>query len=96
MSREDTIDYTTIEKDDYSGDWFVYGWGTYGSNSVLEGQQRRVFLDAFKTREEAEIKYPNADPLDLPSTPPHPPMPETPPDWFDPADAGEVWHEDDF
>jgi len=88
------FDYYTIEPD-REGGVNVYGHGVYGRESVLEGQDRRVFLDAFRTQEEAEIKYPNAATMDR-STRPRARMSETPPDWFDPSVAGEVWHEDDY
>lgn len=38
----------------------VYEYSTYERSSVLAGQQRRVFLDSFKTLEEAKAKYPGA------------------------------------
>ena len=87
MSKK--FDYYTIEPD-REGGVNVYGHGTYGHDSVLEGQERRVFLDAFRTQEEAEIKYPNAAVMDR-STRPRTVMSPVPPDWFDPANAGEEW-----
>lgn len=86
------FDYYTIEPD-REGGVNVYGHGVYEESSVLAGQHRRVFLDAFSTQEEAEIKYPNAE-FACPDRR-YAVMPECAPDWFDPAAAGETWHEDD-
>ncbi len=38
----------------------VYGWNTYERSSVLAGQPRKVWLDAFDTMELALAKYPAA------------------------------------
>jgi hypothetical protein len=74
----------------------VYAYSEYPESSVLAGQTKRSFVDSFDTLAEAQKTYPAATwngeggsgytPLVLP---------DTPPDWFDPANAGEVWHEDD-
>ena len=39
----------------------VYEYSTYSPSSVLAGQDRRVFLDAFNTLAEARAAYPSAD-----------------------------------
>ena len=53
-------DYYTISADS-SGDGFnVYGWSTYGRSSVLAGQPRKQFIDAFPTAEEAKAAFPDA------------------------------------
>jgi hypothetical protein len=45
----------------YSSDrWTVYEHGEYERGSVLEGQNRRVWLDDFETLEEAQKAYPEA------------------------------------
>lgn len=97
-------DYITIEPTNHVmfHGFSVYGHGTYDANSVLAGQHRRVFLDSFKTREEAIAAWPLAENInhstrsleadgrrgDLAELSG---LPETPPDWFDPLDAGEEW-----
>lgn len=82
------------------GAFEVYEHGTYPKSSVLAGCPRRSFMDWFRTMEAAKEKFPDAEVLegsskmdgynsgDL--------MPSEPPSWFDPADAGEVWGEDDY
>lgn len=40
----------------------VYQYDTYPRGSVLAGQQRRIFLDSFKTEAEAIAAYPQATP----------------------------------
>jgi len=90
------FDYLTLEVQHEYGTFGVFGHGEYERSSVCYGQQRRVFLDSFDTHEEAQTEYPEAetscctrvnDPMSL--------MPTAAPDWFDPANAGETWHEDD-
>lgn len=41
---------------------YVYGWGVYERGSVLEGQARKVFLDAYPSVEDALKQYPEAKP----------------------------------
>jgi len=95
-------DYYTIEPyaDPFGGPGgvAVYGHGTYPDSSVLAGQSRRAFLDSFPTVEEARAEWPHADVLDHSSKVWRGSslveisgLPECPPDWFDPADAGETW-----
>lgn len=38
----------------------VYEYSTYPRSSVLAGSQRRVFLDSYKTLEEAKKAHPDA------------------------------------
>ena len=38
----------------------VYRYGVYPRHSVLAGQTMRIFLDSFKTLEEAKAAYPQA------------------------------------
>ena len=73
----------------------VYRYGTYPSWSVLAGQEKRSFVQEFDRLEEAQAAYPGAEwngggsgyrPVTLP---------DTPPDWFDEANAGEHWSEAD-
>ena len=55
-----TYDYFSIEPDSY-GEFNVYGWGIYGSESVLEGQQKKAFITDYPTVAEALVAYPDAD-----------------------------------
>jgi hypothetical protein len=71
----------------------VKGYGEYPDSSVLAGQPRRVHLDTFDTLEEAQAAYPFSSTEDGPRHVPDPVMPSSPPDWFDPLDAGESWDE---
>lgn len=47
---------TTYCKNEYG----VYQYGKYPRSSVLAGQTRRVFLNSFKTLEEAQAAFPKA------------------------------------
>jgi hypothetical protein len=82
----------------YSHDTYgVYGYSTYPDHSVLAGQQRRSFLRDFPTLEAAKAAYPDASWDGAGSSgyvEPH--IPVSPPEWFDPANAGEAWGEDDY
>lgn len=53
------FDWYTIRPSKHGG-FDVHGFGTYPRSSVLAGQTRKVFLDAFETEEEARRKYPEA------------------------------------
>lgn len=48
----------TYQNDDDT--FTVYEIGTYPRSSVLAGQQRRQWLDQFKSLEEAQAVYPDA------------------------------------
>lgn len=46
----------------HEGEWSVYGYGTYERGSVLEGQEKRVFLDGgYKSPEAAKAAWPEAE-----------------------------------
>ena len=71
--------------------------GVYESHSVLAGQSFRQLCKPYNTLEEAIKENPDATVCvdqDLTPEPVH--IPVNPPSWFDPADAGEVWSEDDY
>ena len=53
-------DYYSIEPDSY-GEFNLYGWGVYGPESVLEGQQKKAFITTYPTVAEALVAYPGAD-----------------------------------
>ena len=84
------------------GDFVVWEHGEYGRGSVLEGQTRRAWVECFPTVEAALEKYPSAEVRTSTTGDPFAriyddnPMLHVAPDWFDPLDAGEVWHEDDY
>lgn len=92
----DFDDYT-IEPD-LNGGFAVYGHGIYPESSVLAGQSRRSFLAAYDTVEEAVAAWPEASVMEY-STRVYrgetleeiSGLPACPPDWFDPAAAGETW-----
>jgi len=79
--------HRTIEplEDQYA----VYEHSVYGSDSVLEGYPKRVFLAA-GTFSELRTEYPEAEVLQH-TTRQQIVLPETPPAWFDPTIAGETW-----
>lgn len=82
---------TTYRDEEYG----VYQYGVYPSYSVLAGQSSRTFVDSFKTLEEAQAKYPDAQWNGENSTGYiEQSMSREPEDWFDPANAGECWSED--
>lgn len=84
----DEFDWFSIEPSD--GEFFVYGHGTYGEDSVLEGYPRKAFIDAFKTLAEAQAAYPDAS---IGATPKlGDPGPIAPP-WHD-AEEHEPWNPD--
>ena len=89
----------TIEPSRHSeGQWDVIQHGAYESGSVLEGQPKRSFEFGAPTIVECEkyciinghIPYQVKEGSTY-----HPkPMSDLPPDWYDPADAGERWDDD--
>ena len=42
-------------------EWGVYAYDTYPCSSVLSGQTRRTFKGSFKTQEEAQTAFPEAE-----------------------------------
>jgi len=73
----------------------VYQYDTYPEDSVLGGQERRRNLGEYDTLEEAQAEHPGAR-FTEGSGFREIPLPIAPPPWFDPMNAGEVWHEDDY
>jgi len=78
------------------GGYNVYEHGVYPSSSVLAGQPSRTYKGHFNTIEEAQTAFPEARPIEGSTKRYGNPLPSTPPSWFDPANAGEAWHEDDY
>lgn len=93
------FDRKTIEPDGKGG-YDVYGHGTYEQSSVLAGRAKRAYLDNFPTIEAVKAEYPDATSQDHSSRVEGynsgDLMPKSPPEWFDPMDAGEAWGEDDY
>jgi hypothetical protein len=86
----------TIEDDGHGG-FTVYEHGTYEETSVLAGMPSRTWRQAFDTIEETKEAYPEAQvsgstKMDYAGVE----LPQSPPDWFDPANAGETWDEEDY
>jgi hypothetical protein len=81
---EMTIEY---EHDEF----YVYEHGVYEDSSVLAGRSRRILIEVFPTRQDAELAYPNAVFCEHSTRIPFQKMSDTPPDWFDPTYAGEEW-----
>ena len=75
--------------------WKACGIYTYGKNSVREGETQEVPVEWFDTLDEARAKYPEAEVVDYEVyKQSHPPMADSAPSWFDPANAGESWSEE--
>lgn len=70
--------------------WAAYQHGKYDDDSVLAGQPKRTVLNHFKTEGEAMVAYPDAVWVSG-STAVELHLPDTPPEWFDPINAGEEW-----
>lgn len=55
------IEYPSIGRTYANNEYGVYEYSVHDENSVLAGEERRVFLDCFKTLAEAQDKYPSAE-----------------------------------
>ena len=95
----------TIEpfRDTFFKGFVVYGHGVYPKGSVLEGQSNRFCLDMADNLESLKADWPHAEVIDHStkavrfgdeSRADLSGLPATPPDWFDPANAGESWDDD--
>lgn len=92
------VDSFTIEPArDGDGFWLV-AHGEYEESSVLAGQPSRALIKHYATVEEAKLDNPQVEVLGHITGDPFAsnPLPDAPASWFDPANAGEVWHEDDY
>jgi len=96
MSTYNVIERQTIEPDRRGDGWWLAQYGVYGLTSVLAGQGFRQLSKHYKTLKQAQSKNPGIEVLDEPGCVPLAFLPENPPDWFDPLNAGEAWHEDDY
>ena len=94
VKMHETREWWTIEEDGRGG-YVVYEHGVYEETSVLAGLPSRTYIRHFDTVEEAQDAYPEATvsgstKMDYAGVE----LPHSPPDWFDPADAGERWEDD--
>jgi hypothetical protein len=71
----------------------VYRYDVWPESSVLAGQPRRSFVDSSEDLEQLKREHPDAEVTEGTGYTP-PPVPETPPSWFDPTLAGERWNND--
>jgi hypothetical protein len=55
------IEYPSIGRTYATNDYGVYEYSVHDENSVLAGEERRVFIDCFKTLAEAQASFPNAE-----------------------------------
>lgn len=64
MAQDQKYERFTIENkgNQFLDPFVVYGWSTYGKNSVLAGQPQKVFLDSYETSDAALKEYPQAAP----------------------------------
>lgn len=85
-----------VEEPDGSAE--LWGYGEYGPTSVLAGQFRRVFIDSWESLDAAKASFAETDLARLSTVEVNIPaeVPHTAPEWFDPADAGEAWGENDY
>jgi hypothetical protein len=85
-------DHTIEPVNMFGGDveYGVFRHDEYPDDSVLAGQPRRQVILMSEDIEELKAAYPDARVLDH-STRVDPQLPSEPPDWFDPANAGEEW-----
>lgn len=77
-------------------EWEVVGHGEYEDSSVLAGQSGRWVLDCYETEAEAREEHPDAEVINGNTYRPPVIVPDCAPAWFDPADAGEAWGEEDY
>lgn len=89
LSNKDYI--YIVENRDGSANVYNYRKNT-DQTSVRFDLMDNIFLDSFPSVEEAKQAYPTAEigTHKLQSDP----MSSSPPDWFDPMDAGERWDDD--
>ena len=80
------------------GSVWLWGYGEYPASSVLAGQYRQARLENYATAEEAvmatglRVADGERDCAALVRAE----APVCAPDWFDAADAGEAWSEEDY
>ncbi len=87
-----TVKRITIEF--VHGSWWLCQRGVYDRSSVLAGQDFRQLQKHYETLEQAQVENPKAEVTDEGIAPVY--IPVNPPEWFDPAAAGEAWGEDDY
>jgi hypothetical protein len=95
MSDDDSETYRWIEQEHGgtydSEDYAVYEYGTYPEGSVLEGRQKRSYVDGgYPDAAAAKAAHPEAFCSDS-SGYVEQAASDVPPAWLDPAYAGESW-----
>lgn len=85
---------TTITIELVHGKYWLCQRGVYERSSVLAGQDFRQLNKAYDTLEEAQTDNPGVKFSD--EGRPEIFIPTHAPSWFDPADAGEAWGEEDY
>ena len=60
MRQSKTFDDYTINQKGID-DFVVYGWDEYPTYSVLAGQSRKCYIEAYKTLEAAQAAFPEAN-----------------------------------
>ena len=94
MNEHEARDFT-IEPDSEGRGFWLVNHGEYPSGSVLEFQYRRSLVKWYHTLAEAVFEHPEVEVKEWSTKViPTPELPHTPPAWFDPEIAGEVWDDD--
>jgi len=93
--------YCTIEPSRNGEGYWLVVHSTYPPSSVLAGEASRCLTQWYETEAEAATNNPEAEVLSHITGDPFSfmdssPLPDSPPGWFDSANAGEVWHENDY
>lgn len=91
MKDDVVIEYPTVGYSYNHDEYGVYSYSEHPGSSVLAGQIRRSFLGSYETLAEARRNHPGAAWNGEHSGFVDRPIPETPPEWFDPTAIGERW-----
>ena len=91
-------EYHTIEPSKTGSGFWLVSHGEYDKSSILEGKPYRGLIYYYETLEEATEANPDVEVLGHTTYNPYyqSELPSTAPGWFTSADAGEVWHENDY
>ena len=88
------VDFTIIQYRQGTGWWFCQ-CGVYEESSVLHGQDFCQLSECYdEDLEKAKREHPEAEVVDYYK--PTAELPREPEPWFDPANAGERWSEDEI
>jgi hypothetical protein len=89
--KEQKIEYPIVGATYHHDEYGVYEYDEFPPSSVLAGQTRRRFLASFSKLEDAQKAYPDAEWINGSAYEPVY-LPDEPPEWFNPANAGESWN----